>query len=97
MGHCNLSPGQREKAWTQSGVNDWKHLSVKVKQHVKCSCHVENFLKLAFFGRTTIAKQLNKAHRDSIIQHNLEVEKTAIFCPVCGFQSPVQVENLNMC
>ena len=22
---------QREKAWTQSGVNDWKHLSEKVK------------------------------------------------------------------
>ena len=66
---------QREKAWTQSGVNDWKHLSEKVKRHVKCSSHVENCLKLAFFGKTNIAEQLSKAYRDSIIQHNLEVEK----------------------
>ena len=72
---------QREKAWTQSGVNDWKHLSEKVKRHVKFSCHVENFLKLAYFGKTNIAEHLSKAYRDSIIQHNLEVEKTAIFCP----------------
>ena len=66
---------QREKAWTQSGVNDWKHLSEKVKRHVKYSCHVENCLKLAFFGKTNIAEQLSKAYRDSIIQHNLEVKK----------------------
>ena len=66
---------QREKAWTQSGVNDWKHLSEKVKRHVKCSCHVENCLKLAFFGKTNIAEQLSKAYRDSLIQHNLEVER----------------------
>ena len=46
---------QREKAWTQSGVNDWKHLSEKVKRRVKCSSHVENCLKLAFFGKTNIA------------------------------------------
>ena len=66
---------QQEKAWTQSGVNDWKHLSEKVKRHVKYSCHVENCLKLAFFGKTNIAKQLSKAYRDSLIQHNLEVER----------------------
>ena len=65
----------REKAWTQSGVNDWKHLSDKVKRHVKCSSHVENCLKLAFFGQTNIAEQRSQAYRDSIIQHNLEVEK----------------------
>ena len=66
---------QRESAWTQSGVNDWKHLAEKVKRHVKVSCHVESCLKLAFFGKTNIAEQLIKAYRDSIIQHNLEVEK----------------------
>ena len=65
----------REEAWTQSGVNDWKHLSGKVKRHVKCSSHVENCLKLAFFGQTNIAEQLSQAYRDSIIQHNLEIEK----------------------
>ena len=65
---------QREKAWNQSGVNEWKHLSEKVKRHVKFSCHVENCLKLAFFGKTNTAEQLSKAYRDSIIQHNLEVE-----------------------
>ena len=56
-------------------MNDWKHLSEKVKRHVKCSCHVENCLKLAFFGKTSIAEQLSKAYRDSLIQHNLEVER----------------------
>ena len=31
---------QREKAWTQSGVNEWKQLSEKVNRHVKFICHV---------------------------------------------------------
>ena len=56
-------------------MNDWKHLSDKVKRHVKCSSHVENCLKLAFFSQTNIAEQLSQAYRHSIIQHNLEVEK----------------------
>ena len=56
-------------------MKDWKHLSDKVKRHVKCSSHVENCLKLAFFGQTNIAEQLSQAYRHSIIQHNLEVEK----------------------
>ena len=56
-------------------MNDLKHLSEKVKRHIKFSCHVENCLKLASFGKTNIAEQLRKAYRDSIIQHNLEVEK----------------------
>ena len=55
-------------------MNDRKHLS-EVKRHVKFSCHVENCLKLTFFGKTNIAEQLSKAYRDSIIQHNLEVKK----------------------
>ena len=76
-----FADAQREKAWTQSGVNKWKNLSEKVKRHVKFSCHVENCFKLAFYGKTNIAEQLSKAYRDSIIQHNLEVEKPTIFCP----------------
>ena len=72
---------QREKALTESGVNEWKHLSEKVKRHVNFICHVETCLKLAFFGKGNIAEQLSKAYRDSIIQHILEVEKTAIFSP----------------
>ena len=55
-------------------MNDWKHLSDKVKRHVKCRSHVENCLKLAFFGQTNIAEQLSQAYI-GIIQHNLEVEK----------------------
>ena len=55
-------------------MNDWKHLSEKVKRHVKCSSHVENCLKLAFFGKTNIAKQLSKGYRDSISQDNREVD-----------------------
>ena len=69
-----FADAQRENSWTQPGVNDRKHLS-EVKRHVKFSRHVENCLKLAFFGKTNNAEQLSKAYRDSIIQHNLEVEK----------------------
>ena len=65
----------REKAWTQSGVNDWKHLSEKAKKHIKCSCHVENSLKLAFFGKTNIAEQLSEAYRQTLEKHNMEVDK----------------------
>ncbi len=65
----------REKAWTQSGVNDWKHLSEKAKKHVKCGCHVENSLKLAFFGKTNIAEQLSEAYRQTLEKHNMEVDK----------------------
>jgi len=35
-----LGDSQQEKAVAQSGINDWKHLSEKVKHHFKCSCHV---------------------------------------------------------
>ena len=56
-------------------MNDWKHLSDKVSRYVKCSSHVENCLTLAFFGQKNIAEQLSQASRESIIQHNLEVEK----------------------
>ena len=42
--------------------------------------NVENCLKLAFFGIKNIAEQLSEAYRDSIIQHNPEVEETTVFC-----------------
>ena len=70
---------QREEAWTQFGVNEWKHPSEKVKRHVKCSCHVENCVKRAFFDKTNIAEHLSKTYKESIIQHNLEVEKNHHF------------------
>ena len=38
---------QREKAWTQSDVNDW------------CSCHIGNCLTVAIFGKRNIAEQLS--------------------------------------
>ena len=53
----------------------WKHLSEKVKKHIKCSRHVENCLKLAFFGKTNIAEQLSAAYRTSIQRHKIEVGK----------------------
>ncbi len=51
---CLLFGGsQQEKSWTQSGISDWKHISEKAKKHAKCSCHVENCLKLAFLAKQT--------------------------------------------
>ena len=58
---------QREKAWTQSGVNDWKHLPEKVKRHVKCCYHVENCLKLAFLGLVSFTAAL-----DFVLDQHLE-------------------------
>ena len=66
---------QREKAWTGKGINDWKHLSEKVKKHTACARHVENCLKLAFLGRNNIAEHLSEAYGASKQRYNLEVEK----------------------
>ena len=63
-----------EKAWTDTGVNDWKHLSEKVKHHVKCNSHVDNCLNLAVFCHSNIAEQLSHAYRASVQEHNLEVD-----------------------
>ena len=52
---CLLFGGAlREKAWTDTGVNDWKHLSEKVKRH---------------FGHSNIAEQLSHAYRASVQEH----------------------------
>ena len=67
---CLLFGGAlREKVWTDTGVNDWEHLSEKVKCHAKCNSHVDNCLNLAYFGHSNIAEQLSHAYRASVQEH----------------------------
>uniref|UniRef100_H3BEE8 HAT C-terminal dimerisation domain-containing protein n=1 Tax=Latimeria chalumnae TaxID=7897 RepID=H3BEE8_LATCH len=69
---CLLFGG--EVAWTQTGVNDLKHLSEKKKDE-SCKCHLDNSIKLAMFGSVNIATQLDESYRVGIRKHNEEVDK----------------------
>uniref|UniRef100_H2ZT00 DUF4371 domain-containing protein n=1 Tax=Latimeria chalumnae TaxID=7897 RepID=H2ZT00_LATCH len=69
---CLLFGG--ELSWTQTGVNDLKHLSEKIKKHESCKCHLDNS-KLAMFGSVNIITQLDESYRVGIRKHNEEVDK----------------------
>uniref|UniRef100_H3ADY7 TTF-type domain-containing protein n=1 Tax=Latimeria chalumnae TaxID=7897 RepID=H3ADY7_LATCH len=70
---CLLFGG--ELSWTQTGVNDLKHLSEKIKKHKSCKCHLDNSIMLAMFGSVNIATQLDKSYQVGIRKHNEEVDK----------------------
>ncbi|XP_034038832.1 zinc finger MYM-type protein 1-like [Thalassophryne amazonica] len=61
--------------WTTAGVRDLKHLSEKCKRHESSRSHLDNCLRLTFFGRHSITEQLNEGYRISIRRHNKEVTK----------------------
>ena len=46
-------------------MNDWQHLYEKAKRHSKCNFHVDNCMKVALFGKTDIAEQLNFSYNVS--------------------------------
>ncbi|CAL9695954.1 unnamed protein product [Knipowitschia caucasica] len=64
-----------EVLWTTTGVRDLKHLSEKCKRHESSHCHIDNGMKLQFFGRVSIAEQLDEGYRVGIRRHNEEVTK----------------------
>ena len=64
-----------EALWTTTGVRDLKHLSEKCKRHESSSSHLDNSMKLQFFGRVSIAEQLDEGYRVGIRRHNEEVTK----------------------
>lgn len=61
--------------WTTKGITDLKHFSEKIKRHEQSAIHMENALKLAFFGKAKVSAQLNEAYRTGIRQHNEEVDR----------------------
>ncbi|XP_042073593.1 zinc finger MYM-type protein 1-like [Haplochromis burtoni] len=61
--------------WTQSGQTDLKHLSERIKKHESSRVHMDNSVKLAVLGKTSIAAQLDDGHRIALRRHNEEVDK----------------------
>ena len=72
-----------EALWTTTGVRDLKHLSEKCKRHESSRSHLDNSMKLQFFGRVSIAEQLDEGYRVGIRRHNEEVneQKIVTYCP----------------
>uniref|UniRef100_H3B1F8 HAT C-terminal dimerisation domain-containing protein n=1 Tax=Latimeria chalumnae TaxID=7897 RepID=H3B1F8_LATCH len=70
---CLLFGG--EVAWTQTGVNDLKHLSEKIQKYESRKCHLDNSIKLAMFGSINITTQLDESYRVGIRKHNEEFDK----------------------
>ncbi|XP_065117720.1 zinc finger MYM-type protein 1-like [Paramisgurnus dabryanus] len=68
------SPGT-ETLWTTKGFRDLKHLSERCKRHESSRSHLENAMKLQFFGKLSIAEQLDEGYRIGIKRHNEEVTK----------------------
>ncbi|XP_058629145.1 zinc finger MYM-type protein 1-like isoform X2 [Onychostoma macrolepis] len=68
------SPGT-ETLWTTTGVCDLKHLSEKCKRHESSRSHLDNAMRLQFFGKLSIAEQLDDGYRIGFRRHNEEVTK----------------------
>lgn len=64
-----------ETLWTTTGVRDLKHLSEKCKRHESSRSHLDNSLKLSFFGGLSIAEQLDEGYKIGVRRHNEEVNK----------------------
>ena len=67
--------GGGESAWTDSGVNDLAHLSIKVKKHSQSRLHMICEVQLASIGRQDIRKALDSAYRKSIREFNERVDE----------------------
>ena len=63
------------RCWTTTGMKDSKHFTEKAKKHECSRSHLDNSLKLNYFGRLSIAEQLNEGYRIGIRKHNEEVTK----------------------
>ncbi|XP_040195568.1 uncharacterized protein LOC120928571 [Rana temporaria] len=72
---CLLFESSGTDKWTKTGVSDLKHLSEKCKRHESTRSHLDNALKLQFFGKRSIVEQLDASYRIGIRRHNEEVTK----------------------
>lgn len=70
---CLLFGG--DKAWTEIGVTDLKHLSLKIKRHENSKSHLHNCMEFALLGSTNIMAQLDSAYWVNIQRHNENVSK----------------------
>lgn len=70
---CLLFGG--DKAWTEIGVTDLEHLSLKIKRHENSKSHLHNCMEFALLGSTNIMAQLDSAYWVNIQKHNENVSK----------------------
>ena len=63
-----------DTTWTVTGVRDLKILSEWIKKHECSMVHMNNAVKLAMLGRTSIAAQLDEGHRIALRKHTEEVK-----------------------
>ena len=68
---CLLFGGERR--WTQTGFNDWKHLSSRTKLHEQSRAHLTAAYLFATFGNNNIAQVLDEGFRLSTKAHNHKV------------------------
>ncbi|XP_040189964.1 zinc finger MYM-type protein 1-like [Rana temporaria] len=61
--------------WVSTGICDLKHLTEKCKRHEMTKSHLDNFMRLEFFGKRSIGEQLDAGYRIGIRKHNEEVTK----------------------
>jgi uncharacterized protein (DUF2235 family) len=70
---CLLFGG--ETSWTVTGITDLKHFSERARKHEASQRHIENDVKVNFFGSVNIFTQLNESYRVSIQRQNELVDK----------------------
>jgi hypothetical protein len=64
-----------EKSWTESGVTDIAHLSVKVKKHSLSQLHIRNVMQLNLLGQNDIRQLLDVGFRESVKQFNEKIRQ----------------------
>ncbi|XP_063918406.1 putative inorganic phosphate cotransporter [Zophobas morio] len=68
---CTLmNNGDVDKAWTETGITDLKHLGEKVKKHRSSKKHLNLNVSFAVLGKVDIRNQLNSAYRENVEKHN---------------------------
>ena len=73
---CTLmNNGDVDKAWTETGITDLKHLGEKVKKHRSSKKHLNLNVSFAVLGKVDIRNQLNSAYRENVEKHNDQVKQ----------------------
>ncbi|RYA69760.1 hypothetical protein DD592_26640 [Enterobacter cloacae complex sp. 2DZ2F20B] len=72
---CTLmNNGDVDKAWTETGITDLKHLGEKVKKYRPSKKHLNLNVSFAVLGKVDIRNQLNSAYRENVERHNEQVK-----------------------
>ncbi|XP_063917578.1 zinc finger MYM-type protein 1-like [Zophobas morio] len=73
---CTLmNNGEVDKAWTETGITDLKHLGEKVKKHRSSKKQLNLNVSFAVLGKLDIRNQLNSAYRESVEKHNDQIKQ----------------------